>query len=76
MPIKWMQQPCQQQQGAGGIVNDRAAKLIPAIMDPSFYDSLRNDDKNRAELISAAGALAASASDVAWMAGKLAELTC
>lgn len=60
---------------SSGIIINRAAKLIPAIMDPSFYEGLSTDDKNKAEVIAAAGAPAASASDVHWMAQKLADLT-
>jgi hypothetical protein len=73
--VRWIRQPYQQQQGAGGIIQQRASKLIPAILDPSFYDSLSTEDKNRVETIAAAGALAASASDVSWIAQKLADLT-
>jgi hypothetical protein len=60
---------------SSGIIIQRAVKLIPAIMDPSFYNELSTDDKNRAELISVAGAAAASSADVHWMAQKLADLT-
>jgi hypothetical protein len=61
--------------GAGGIINDRAEKLIPVILSPVFYDCLSVEDKSRAEVIAAAGSLAASASDVHWMATKIADLT-
>ena len=57
--------------GAGGIINQRAAVLIPAVSDPSFFDALDASDKARCTGIVNKGSLACDEGDVRYMASLL-----
>jgi hypothetical protein len=64
--IKWIQQPSQQQQGAGGIIQQKAVMLIPIAMDPKFYPS-DQASRDRLELIYTQGGLACDQSDLSFL---------
>jgi hypothetical protein len=53
MTIKWMEQPCQQQQGAGGIIQQRAAVLLTAAQDTSIYDYMTDAQRDSVDDIAA-----------------------
>ena len=63
MTIKWMEQPCQQQQGAGGIVNQRARVLLTAAQHQCFYDSMTTADKAKVDSVAAKNPTSLNADD-------------
>jgi hypothetical protein len=58
--------------GAGGIVNQRAAVLIPVVTHPSFFGYLSPSDQTRVMDIQSRGALACDEGDVRYM-GQLVD---
>lgn len=59
--------------GAGGIVQQHAKILIPPVSDPSVYDCLTSDEKDRVELIRAKPFIERTQEDVNFMLDKLNE---
>lgn len=62
--------------GAGGIINQRAVVLIPAVTDPSFYDYLTPINQQKVEVIKTKGALACTEQDVQFMSEMLYTVSC
>ncbi len=56
---------------SGGIIIQRASVLIPAVMDPSFLDSMDPSDKTRCLGIETKGAPSCDEGDVRYMAHML-----
>lgn len=59
--------------GAGGIVQNHAKVLIHAVSDPSVYECLTEDEKDRVELIRAKPFHERDQDDVDFMLDKLDE---
>jgi hypothetical protein len=58
----------------GGIIINRAAVLLPAINDPSFYDYLCASDKERVRAIVGKGAPGCDEGDIRFMAHLLDQI--
>lgn len=61
--------------GAGGIIHQRAAVLVIAVNDASFYGSLSTEDKDCVECISAKDPLSRTKADLVYLA-DLIKRTC
>lgn len=59
--------------GAGGIIQHHAEILIPPVSDPSVYNCLTDDEKDRVELIRAKPSIERTQEDVNFLLDKLNE---
>lgn len=59
--------------GAGGIIQKFAQILLPPVSDPSVYDCLTEDEKDRVELIRAKPVIERTQEDVNFLLDKLNE---
>lgn len=60
---------------SGGIIINRAKRLLDTAMDPSYYSSFSDDDKNTVEALNAGGAGAITQEQLAYLANLINEAT-
>lgn len=60
---------------SGGIIIQRRAVLLPAVMDPSIYGSLSDATKDAVEAVNAKGPGDTTDTDIAVLVGAIAEAT-
>ena len=58
---------------SGGIIIQRRAVLLPAVMDPSIYDSLSDATKDAVEAVNAKGPGDTTEEDIATLVSAIAE---
>jgi len=59
----------------GGVIINRAKRLLDTAMDPSYYDSFSDEDKSTVETLNAGGAGAITQEQLSYLANLINETT-